>query len=131
MSVETIMYEEARKEYEEAGKLELGSDQHVKTIQAANSIVDRLSENMKIENEARKLDLEERRLEIEEQRLENDKKGNLVRNVLTGAMFVLSTGVTIWANIDAKKFEGAFTHTTEAGRNSTRKLLSLLDKIKM
>lgn len=130
-NVERAMRDEANKEFEELGKMKLGSEEHVKTANVANSTVDRLNEMEKINIEHRKLDIEERKLDIEEKKLENDKKNNLVKNVLTGTIFVVSTGITIWANIDSKKFEGAFTHTTEAGRGSERKLLSLLDKVRI
>lgn len=131
MSVERTMYEEAQKEFEEVGKMKLGSEEHVKTTNAANAMVDRLNEMEKIKVEHRKLDVEERRLDIEEKKADNDKKDRFIKNCLTAGTFVASTAVLIWANIDSKKFEGAFTHTTEAGRGSERKLLSLLDKFKI
>ena len=131
MSIERTMRDEANKEFEEMGKMKLGSEEHVKTANVANTTVDRLNEIEKINIEHRKLDIEEQKIEIEKKKLENDKKNNLVRYVLTGAIFVVSTGVTIWANIDSKRFEGSFTHTTASGRNSERKLLSLLDKVRI
>lgn len=130
MSVENVIREEASLEFEEIGKMELGSDAHAKAVQAANAMVDRLNESDKIENEKRRLDIEERRLDIEERKVENDRKLGLIRNALTFATFVGSVGVTIWANIDSKRFEQGFTHTTDAGRSSSRSLLNLLDKLK-
>lgn len=131
MSVEKTMYEEVQTEFEEIGKMKLGSDEYVKTVTAANATVDRLNEMEKIKVEKRKLDVEERKLDIEEQRIINDKKDHFVKNVLTVGIFAASTLVTIWANFDAKKFEGAYTHTTEAGRGSERKLLNFIDKVKI
>ena len=130
MSVENVMYEEAKKEFEEVGKMELGSEAYVKTVQGANSMVDRLNEAAKIENETRKLDIEERRLDIEEKKNEVEKKDKFIKNAISVGTSVLYVGVTIWANVSSKRFEQGFTHTTEAGRNSTRKLLGLLDRFK-
>lgn len=125
MSIQTTMYDEAKREFEEVSGFELGSEQHTKTIQAANSVVDRLNELDKIENEKRKLDIEEQRLEIEKAKLKNDKQDHLIRDIITVGLNVLFVGVTIWANVDAKRFEQGFTHTTEAGRSSTKSLLGL------
>ena len=55
MDIETTIYDGAQKTYEEVQSLEIGSEQHAKAIQAANSMVDRLNEMKKIENENRKL----------------------------------------------------------------------------
>lgn len=131
MSVEKTMYEEAQSEFKEAGKMKLGSEDHVKTIAAANATVDRLNEIEKIKVEKRKLDVEERKLDIEERKLEHDKKDRFIKNALTIGIFAASTIVTIWANYDSKKFEGAYTHTTEAGRGSERKLLNFMDKVRI
>lgn len=125
-----LVTKEVESEVKSIGSMELGIDEHVKTAQVANNMIDRLIKVDEVENEKRKLDLEERKLDIEEKKLENDKRNNVVKNVLSGLAFVTSLGVTIWANIDSKKFEQGFTHTTEAGRGSTRKLLNLLDKFK-
>lgn len=130
MSIERIMYEEIQKEFEEMGKMELGSEQHVKTAQVVNNTMDRLNKIDEIKNETLKLAIEERKLDIEEERIELEKKENLFKHLMTGTMFVLSLGVTIWANLDSKAFETENTHTTEAGRASTRRLLSLLDRFK-
>lgn len=118
MDIENTIYDGAQKTYEEVQSLEIGSEQHAKAIQAANSMVDRLNEMKKIENENRKLDLEE-------EKLKSDKKDHLVRDIITVGLNVLFVGVTIWANVDSKRFEQGFTHTTEAGKSSSRTLLNL------
>lgn len=125
-----LVNKEVESEVKSIGSMELGADEHVKTAKVANDMMDRLIKVDEIENEKRKLDLEERKLDIEEQKVENDKRNNKIKNVLSGIAFVTSLGVTIWANIDSKRFELGSTHTTEAGRGSTRKLLNLLDKFK-
>lgn len=125
MSVQTTLYDEALREFEEVTKFDLGSEQHTKTVQAANSIVDRLNELDKTENEKRRLDIEEKKLEIEEAKLKSDKQDHLIRDVITVTLNLIFVGVTIWANVDSKRFEQGYTHTTEAGRSSTRSLLGL------
>ena len=62
--------------------------------------------------------------------LAENKKDRIWKNAITIGTCLLYTGVTIWANIDSKNFEKDFTHTTEPGRTSTRRLLGLLDKFK-
>lgn len=130
MSIERTMYEEALKEYDEIGRMELGSEQYVKTVQGANSIVDRLNETDRVELDKRKLEVEEEKIKLEQCKLENEKQDRFWRNIITIGTFVAGAGITIWANVDSKRFELEGTHTTEAGRTSQRKLLSFWDKMK-
>lgn len=123
MSIEKAMYDEVMNELEAVKKMELGSDQHVKTVGVVNSLVDRLGESQKLDNEAK-------RLEIEERKLDGEKRDRTIKNIITIGTNVLFLGVTIWANIDSKRFEQGFTHTTESGKNSSRTLVSLWNKIK-
>lgn len=130
MSIKTVMMGEVKDEFEKIGKMELGSDAHVKTAGVANATMDRLIKMDEVENERKQLELKERELEIEEQKLTKDRKLDKIKTIGSWVMFGICTGVSIWANIDSKKFEGAFTHTTEAGRSSERKLLGLMDRFK-
>lgn len=129
--VYATMYEEAQNEFAEVANMQLGSDEHTKTIQAANGMVDRLNKAKEIENEARKLDIEERKLDIEERKLETEKKGRWIAPVVTILTFVGGALVEIWAHCDSKKFEQeGYTQTTESGRSSTRNLLNFTSRKK-
>ena len=130
MKVENVILEEVINEYGEISKMPIGNDEHVKAVNAANSMLDRLNESKKIAIEQRKLDIEEEKLEVENKKIESDKKGRIAGYVLNGLMFAASMGVTLWGYVDSKKFEQGFTHTTEAGRQSNRNLLSFMDKFK-
>ena len=130
MSIEKAMYDEAIRELEKVKTMELGSDQHVKTVGVVNSMVDRLGESQKLDHEAKRLDIEEARLKVEAQRLSDEKKDRMIKNAIVIGTNVLFLGVTIWANIDSKRFEQGYTHTTESGKNSSRTLVSLWNKIK-
>jgi exonuclease III len=130
MSIESVLKDEILNELESVRKMELGSDQHVKTVGTVNSMVDRLSESQKLDNEKKRLEIEERKSLIEAARLESEKKDRNVKNVITIGTTLLYTGVMIWANIDSKRFEQGYTHTTEAGKSSSRALLNLLSKNK-
>lgn len=130
--LEQAYYEEVLSELEEISKMELGSDAHVKTAQVANSMIDKLNEAERIKNEQKRLENEEQKLAIEAEKNEIEKRNNLIKNVLTGAVFAVSTGITIWSNVTAMRFEtSGHLHTTEPGKGSTRKLLNLLDKFKV
>ena len=128
--LEDILYEELENELSEFNRMNLGSDDYVKTAKSTTDMIDKLNESEKIKNEKRRLDIEERKLDIESERNVIEKRNGLTKSIVTGLMFAISTGVTIWANIDSKRFEQDYTHTTEAGRGSTKKLLGLLDKFK-
>ena len=131
MRIETTMYEEARKEFEEAGTMELGSEQHVKTISAANSMVDRMQKSAEIEIKERELDIKERELDIEEKKLKHGKRDTIIKHGLTALAFVTYLGLTVWGYKDSQRFESEGNmHTTEGGRNSQRSLFGLKDMFK-
>lgn len=106
---EELMRVDAEDLYETAYGMEAGSEEQAKTIETANSIVDRLNESVKLKGE---------------------RTDRWIKLGVTVAMFLGSLGLSVWANKDSKKFEGAFTHTTEAGRSSQRNLLSFFDRQK-
>ncbi len=131
MSVYGKLYEETQHHIEEIGTMELGSDAHVKTVNCTASMIDRLNDHQKIELEDRKLDLEEKKLELEKAKLKSDKKGRLVLNIITSATTVATIGVHVWTVLSDRKFESeGFMHTSEAGRNSRKTLLSLVDRFR-
>lgn len=131
-NAERVIMEEVIEEFQSINKMELGSEQHVKTVQAANSMMDRLHKVEELRIEREKLELERSKIEVEEKKLSSDKKNSMVRNILTGASMIVFTGVTIWGYIDGKRFEAdGFTMTNESGKSSERRLLSLIDKVKI
>ena len=127
--VKRLATEEVANEYEEMGKMKLGSEEHVKTAQVANGVMDRLIKLDEIENERRKLDNEEKKLRIEEERLIHDKKVDWAKIWVGVATTASTMAAWVWANNNSTKLElGGHMHSTEAGRSVNRKLLGLLDK---
>lgn len=143
-SLEQKLYDEAEREVQDLDGLELGSEEHARATAAANSIVDRInkSEEIKLRNreidvKEAELNIEKEKLDIERQRLESEeqknKNGNLLDKVKIGVevgLAVLATGVTIFQLKSSQRFESdGYTHTTEAGRASERRLSNLIDTI--
>lgn len=106
---EELMRMDADDLYEKSMEMEADSDERAKAVATANSIVDRLNES---------------------KRLKGERIDRWVKLGVTGLTFIASAAISIWANLDSKKFEGVATHTTEAGRSSQRTLLSFFDKQK-
>lgn len=106
---EELMRVEADDLYEKSKDMEAGSAEQAKAVETANSIVDRLNESKKLKGE---------------------RMDRWIKLGVTGLTFLASAAISIWANIDSKRFEGEATHTTEAGRSSQRTLLSFFDKQK-
>ena len=130
MSVYRTMYDEAQNHFEEIGKMELGSDEHVKTVNCANEMIDRLIERDKIANEERKLDIEEQKIDVELAKLQSDNKNRKLTMGITLFTAVMYVGGHVWTVLSDRDFEAkGFMHTSEAGRNSRRNLLNLLDKL--
>ena len=107
------------------------ADEYTVSVEDVVRLMEKKNEMERIEQD--RLDKEASR-KIEEdlklKELAENKKHRLWNNAITIGTCLLYTGVTIWANIDSKNFEKDFTHTTEPGRTSTRRLLGLLDKFK-
>ena len=123
--------EEVANEFEEMGTMKLGSDEHVKTAEVANKVMDRLIKNEEVENEKRRLTIEERKLDIEEERLKHEKRIDWAKIGVGVTTTIVTGGVAVWGYIDSKYFEKeGYMHSTEAGRSSIRKLLGLVDKLK-
>ena len=130
MSVYSTMYDEAQNHFAEIGKMELGSDEHVKTVECANSMVDRLNERDRIANEDRQLELKEREIELEYARIESEKRGRRNTTVLTLITFAGYAGLQVWTLLSDREFEAkGLMNTSEAGRTSKRNLLNLVDKL--
>lgn len=117
MSVEKVLYEEVIDDYERLGEMDITSEEYAKAVASANSIVDRLNEM--------------ERIKIEREKAKDEKRDRWIKNAITVGTFVIATGVTIWANVDSKRFELGNTQTTDAGKASTRRLLSFMDKVKV
>lgn len=123
-TLEKQMMERAEQQFRNIETMTAGSEEHAKATTAANITVDRL-------NEMRKIRIEEKKLELEREKLKAEQRNNLIRTIVTVVTFTAGAGITIWANVDSKKFEGAYTHTTSAGRQSESKLLSFMDRVKV
>lgn len=127
VKVKELLEEEIVNQIEALGNAE----EYTVSVDDTVRLMDKMIEMERLEQD--RLDKEKsRRLEedLKLKEMAENKKDRLWKNALTIGTFVIGTGVTIWANIDSKKFEEGFTHTTEAGRTSTRKLLGFLDKFK-
>lgn len=130
MSVYKTMYDEAQKHFEEIGQMQLGTDEHTKAVSCANGMVDRLIERDKIINEDRKLDIEERKIDAEFAKIVNDAKNRKLTIAITALTTAAYAGIHVWTVLSDRAFESnGFMHTSEAGRNSRRSLLSLVDKL--
>lgn len=131
VKVKELLEQEIESQIEALDDIEYGSDQHSACVGDTVRLLEKLNEMNRIEQDH--IDKEESRKLEEDLKLKEmaeNKKDRLWKNVLTAGTFVVSAGITIWGYVDSKRFEQGFTHTTEAGRTSTRKLLGLLDKFK-
>lgn len=130
MSIDKAMYDEVLNELKEVGKMKLGSEEHVKTVDVINSMCDRLLESQKLDYEKKRLEIEERKTLIEAARHESEKKDRAIKNGITIGATLLYAGINIGAFVASIRFEQGYTHTTDAGKSSSRALLNLLSKNK-
>lgn len=120
MSIQTLLNEEIKNEFNDLKKMELGSETYKVTVDGLTKLVDRAIELKKIDVEQNE-NYENRQIELS--KIEDDRKDRFVRNVLTGAGIIIPTAVTIWGTIKSINFEKEGTITTIMGRGFIQKLL--------
>lgn len=120
MSIQTLLNEEIKNEFEDLKKMELGSETYKTTVDGLTKLVDRAIELEKIDVEQNEA-YENRQVELS--KIEDERKDRWVRNILTGAGIVIPTTVTVWGTIKSINFEKEGTITTIMGRGFIQKLL--------
>lgn len=120
MSIQTLLNEEIKNEFEDLKKMELGSETYKTTVDGLTKLVDRAIELEKIDVEQNEA-YENRQVELS--KIEDDRKDRWIRNILTGAGIVIPTAVTVWGTIKSINFEKEGTITTIMGRGFIQKLL--------
>lgn len=124
MKIETLLTEEIQDEFEELGKLEVGSDKYKTAVDGLTKLCDRAIELEKFKTEhefKREQQNAEDDLKIEQ--IRDEKKDRLIKNGLTAAGIIVPTAVTIWGTLKSIKFEETGTITTIMGRGFIQKLL--------
>lgn len=106
MSIKTQLEDEIRDEFEALRKIEVGSDTYRATVEGLTKLVDR-----KIEMDKAEVDARERIIkrnddnEFREMQFADDRKDRAIRNGLTAATLVVTTGTTIWGILKSLKIE--------------------------
>jgi hypothetical protein len=106
MSIKTQLEDEIRDEFEALRKIEVGSDTYRTTVEGLTKLVDR-----KIEMDKAEVDARERIIkrnddnEFKEMQLADDRKDRAIKNGLTVATLVITTGTTIWGILKSLKIE--------------------------
>ena len=124
MRIETSLHEEIQKELDELGRLELGSDTYRATVDGVTKLMDRAIEIDKF-NREHEDGVENRELDkhIKLKQLRDERRDQMIKNVLTGLGIAVSAGVTIWGTVKSIEFEKEGTITTIMGRGFINKLL--------
>lgn len=116
----TLLNTEIQEEFESLKDLELGSKEYETTVNGLTKLVDKQIELEKLKIETAKHAEDN---EFREKQHKNEKKDQLVKNVLTGVGIGLPILVTIWGTIVSLKFEETGSVTTMMGRGFINKLL--------
>lgn len=124
MSIETLLNDEIKSEFEELKKIKVGSEEHKASVDALAKLVDRAIEFEKIEAE-RNEKLLDRGFEedFKLQQAEDERKDRKLKNGISIASIVVPVVVTVWGTLKSLKFEETGTVTTLMGRGFIQKLL--------
>ena len=106
MSIKTQLEDEIRDEFEALRKIEVGSDTYRATVEGLTKLVDRKIEMDKVEVDARERVIKRNDdNEFKEMQLADDRKDRAIKNGLTVATLVVTTGTTIWGILKSLKIE--------------------------
>lgn len=124
MSMETLLTNEIKEEFDELSKIEVGTDKYRAAVDGLTKLCDRKIEMEKIKSEEQ---LKRDQLDIDTQmkakQIEDEKKDRLIKNCLTGAGIGIPALLTVWGTLKSIKFEETGTITTIMGRGFIQKLL--------
>lgn len=106
MSIKTQLEDEIRDEFETLRKIEVGSDTYRATVEGLTKLIDRKIEMDKVEVDARERVIKRNDdNEFKEMQLADDRKDRTIKNGLTLATLVITTGTTIWGILKSLKIE--------------------------
>lgn len=122
--LETLLNEEIQEEFEELGKLDVGSDKYKTTVDGLTKLCDRAIEIEKFKSEQElKRDQQEADEILKAEQMKDERKDRMVKNSLTAAGIGIPALLTVWGTIKSIKFEETGTITTIMGRGFIQKLL--------
>lgn len=123
MKIETLLHEEIKDEFDELGKLEVGSEQYKITVDGIAKLVDRAIEIDKLNTESEdRIDQRNVDSDLKTKQMKEDRIDRIVRNSIAIVGIVIPTVVTIWGTITTLEFEKEGTITTASGREFIKKL---------
>lgn len=127
MSIKTQLEDEIREEFEALRKIEVGSDTYRATVEGLTKLVDRKIEMDKVEVDARERVIKRNDdNEFKEMQLADDRKDRTIKNGLTVATLVITTGTTIWGILKSLKIEFKDNEmiTSTVGKELMKKVIS-------
>ena len=124
MDIENLLDEEIKEQFGGLSKIEIGSDSYKTTVDGLAKLIDRSIELKKIESE-REFKEESRAIDtrLKNRQLTDEKLNNYIKNGLTAAGLIVTTGLTVWGTVKTFKFEEDGTITSTIGRGFVNKLL--------
>lgn len=119
-----MLNEEIKSEIEELQTIAVGSDEHKTAVDALAKLLDKSIEMDRVDLEYQdKYDGREAELELKKEQVKNDKRDQMIKNVLTAVSVIGGFGLTVWGTCKSIKFEETGTFTTIMGRGFIQKLL--------
>lgn len=122
--IERLLHEEIQNELKELAKMDVGSDEYKTAVDGIAKLMNLKMDRTKFEaecqekTESRKLDVE-----LKLKQMDEDRKGRIVRDVLTAMGIVIPAALAIWGTKASFEFEKEGTITTIMGRGFINKLL--------
>lgn len=124
ISLETLLHTEMANEFDSLEKMEVGSEEYIKTVDGLTKLMDRAIKIDELNNEHElEIDSKEFEKSLKLREFEEDKRDRLIKNCLGAAGIVLPLGATIWGILKSLKFEETGTVTTIMGRGLFQKLI--------
>lgn len=124
MTIERRLVEEFNSEIDELRNMDFADERYKTAIDGVTKLADRIIEIQRIEAENQKAeDDRESDIAYKKVQLELEQKNRKTQNLIELSKIIVPSGLALVVSFVSMNFEKEGTFTTEAGRNSIRKLL--------
>lgn len=124
METKTLLRDEVNREIEELGRMPLGKEEYMATVDGTTKLADRLIELEKIEMEAEARERDrEIDVDIKLKQIEDTNKDNRVKNWISIGGTILMATITVWGALKSWDFEREDSVSSTMGKGFMSRLL--------
>lgn len=127
MKTETLLHEEIESQFQELGKIAVGTDDYKAAVDGVTKLLDREIKLKELEiasyDKEKEFEQKEKELTLKEEQLKDESRDRKIKNAITVGNIMTTAGLAVWGTIASFKFEKNDSITTILGRGWINKLI--------